>query len=323
MGDHDRAQAHFANLLAMYEGLGDRAGTAVAQRSLGFVAMERGQLVAAQTWAEQSLALCQVAHDPGGIAWSLYDLGYLAFVRGEGAQAEPLLAESLAQFREQGNKWGYQRTLISLGDVARMQGQLARAITWYRESFMVWRPRPGVLALEGLAGAAVSQGLAEHGARLFGTAEALREAVGWQLPPVSRAAYERDVAAARAQLDEATFAAAWEAGRAQSLEEAIAEALSIPVEMQPAQTGTETPSQASQPASAAPDRLGALTPRERQVLALLAQGASNRAIADTLVIAERTAEIHVSNILGKLGVTSRTQAAAYALAQGLAAPPEV
>ena len=58
------------------------------------------------------------------------------------------------------------------------------------------------------------------------------------------------------------------------------------------------------------------------MLALLAQGASNRAIADTLVIAERAAEIHVSNILGKLGVSSRTQAAAYALAQGLIAPAD-
>ena len=67
---------------------------------------------------------------------------------------------------------------------------------------------------------------------------------------------------------------------------------------------------------------GTLTPRERQVLALIAQGASNRAIADKLVIAERTAEIHVSNILGKLGVSSRTQAAAYALAQGLADAPD-
>ena len=56
-----------------------------------------------------------------------------------------------------------------------------------------------------------------------------------------------------------------------------------------------------------------LTPRERQVLTLITQGASNRAIADALTIAERTAEIHVSNILSKLGVTSRTQAAAYAV----------
>jgi len=69
------------------------------------------------------------------------------------------------------------------------------------------------------------------------------------------------------------------------------------------------------------DLAGTLTPRERQVLVLLAQGASNRVIAEALVIAERTAAIHVRTILGKLGVTSRTQAAAYAVAHGLAAPP--
>ncbi len=105
-----------------------------------------------------------------------------------------------------------------------------------------------------------------------------------------------------------------------TLEQAVAEAEHILLET-PVQMAAEAPSQASQPASTAPNRLGTLTLRERQVLALIAQGASNRAIADALVIAECTAEIHVSNILGKLGVTSRTQAATYAVAHGLAAPP--
>src|SRR5262245_65430993 len=91
---------------------------------------------------------------------------------------------------------------------------------------MAWRMHPlGIPALEGLAGVAVTQGLAEQGARLFGASEALRESMGWPLPPVSRADYERDVAAARAQLDEAAFAEEWAAGRALTLEQAIAEAL--------------------------------------------------------------------------------------------------
>ncbi len=63
-----------------------------------------------------------------------------------------------------------------------------------------------------------------------------------------------------------------------------------------------------------------LTPRERQVIGLIARGHSNRAIAKALVITERTAEIHVGNILGKLGFSSRTQVAAYAVAQGLLGP---
>jgi DNA-binding CsgD family transcriptional regulator/Tfp pilus assembly protein PilF len=75
-----------------------------------------------------------------------------------------------------------------------------------------------------------------------------------------------------------------------------------------------------QPAREEPARLAeapALTPREREVLALLARGASNRAIAETLVISEKTVEVHVSNILGKLGATSRTHAAALARDQGI------
>jgi DNA-binding CsgD family transcriptional regulator len=61
-----------------------------------------------------------------------------------------------------------------------------------------------------------------------------------------------------------------------------------------------------------------LTHREREVLSYIAQGYSNHAIAEALVIANRTVEHHVSNILGKLGYTSRTQAAAYAIEQQLA-----
>ena len=60
-----------------------------------------------------------------------------------------------------------------------------------------------------------------------------------------------------------------------------------------------------------------LTPRERQVLALIAEGATNRQIGKALYMAEKTASVHVSRILSKLGVKSRTQAAAVAHRQHL------
>ena len=67
--------------------------------------------------------------------------------------------------------------------------------------------------------------------------------------------------------------------------------------------------------------VGALTDREREVLVLVAQGLSNRQIADALVISERTARTRVSNILKKLGATSRTQAALLAIGEGIAPAP--
>jgi len=66
-----------------------------------------------------------------------------------------------------------------------------------------------------------------------------------------------------------------------------------------------------------------LSEREMEVLRLLAQGKSNREIADQLVITELTVRTHVSNILGKLHLASRTQAALYALKEGLASLEDV
>ncbi len=71
---------------------------------------------------------------------------------------------------------------------------------------------------------------------------------------------------------------------------------------------------------APPTGVGALTERERTVLILVARGKTNREIAGELVISERTARTHVSNVLRKLQLSSRTQAALVAIREGLVPP---
>jgi len=70
-----------------------------------------------------------------------------------------------------------------------------------------------------------------------------------------------------------------------------------------------------------PEAGAQLTDREREVLRLLAEGRSNKEIARSLVVSERTVKGHVSNILGKLGLQDRTQAALYAVRHGLSHEP--
>jgi two-component system, NarL family, response regulator LiaR len=80
---------------------------------------------------------------------------------------------------------------------------------------------------------------------------------------------------------------------------------------------------ASQPASAKPVPGPQLTGREGEVIRLVAQGKSNREIAEALVISEKTAKAHISNILGKLGLEDRTQMAIYAIKNGLVSPDQL
>lgn len=70
-------------------------------------------------------------------------------------------------------------------------------------------------------------------------------------------------------------------------------------------------------ASSQPIFLPKLTPREREVLALMAKGRRNKAIAKRLVITERTVKVHVGNIFNKLNVSNRTEAVAVAMKSGL------
>jgi len=151
-------------------------------------------------------------------------------------------------------------------------------------------------ALEGVAWAAAVLDDLERATRLYAAADALRGATGWPLLGERRMRYERRLARLRDKLGEASFAAAWTAGRTLSLDQAVDLALANP------ESGRSA--SASRPMSLATD---ALSRREQEVAALLAKGLTNREIAEALIISERTANVHVQHILAKLELRSRWQ----------------
>ncbi len=159
------------------------------------------------------------------------------------------------------------------------------------------RPRP-------LHPAAPRHGTRPRAARLYGAAEALHEAIGHRPDPATRALVARQLGAARARTDAATWAAAWAAGRALPAERAVAEALAAPE----GDAGGPAP----------PAGPGRLTPREVEVLRLLAAGRSNREMAAALSVSPRTVERHLENLYRKIAARNRAEAAAWALRHRLA-----
>jgi DNA-binding NarL/FixJ family response regulator len=143
---------------------------------------------------------------------------------------------------------------------------------------------------------------------MWGAAEALREAIGTPLPPVERATYERSIAAARAQLGEEAFAAAWQEGRTMTLEQVLA-AQGAAERLMPLPVEPPSPP----PAKTSPIYPHGLTAREVDVLRLLAQGFTNAQIAEALVVSLLTVKAHLRSIYSKLGVTSRSAATRYVL----------
>jgi predicted ATPase/class 3 adenylate cyclase len=228
-GDSVRAIALFEESLAIWREFGDNIGTFRVVNGLGDVYFNMGNYARAAAQYQEALTLCRAGGDEDSIPVVLCNLGRVAHAQGNDVRARALLEESLAFLRAHTSHWGLFWTLSELGNVAHAQGDDAEARELMRESLRVhqqvgtkWNMAQ---SLERFAGLAVAQGRPERAARLFGAAEALRIALGAPLPPGERADYERDVAAARAQLDEATLAAAWAEGRAMSLEQSIAEAL--------------------------------------------------------------------------------------------------
>jgi DNA-binding CsgD family transcriptional regulator len=136
-------------------------------------------------------------------------------------------------------------------------------------------------------------------ARLFGAAEAALERLETTFSASNRADYERALGALQEALPRAELTEAWQVGRTIGLEQALREAAHLAQSAPPPRTVAD------------------LTPRELDVARLVARGMTNRQVAESLVITEKTAANHLQRVLDKLSIRSRSQLAARAAEFGL------
>jgi non-specific serine/threonine protein kinase len=316
-GDYALAPKLLREALTLFRQVGNDRGIGNMLIQLGWAAMRTGDYRAARDNFEEALPFV------GNIrlqALVQSGLGEVAVRLGELDRAAAHLNESLALSRTQGDKWAVATVLGSLGwaamarrDFPEMRSLLADSLDLRLEL----NDRGGAAwCLEKLASAlcilaeglpARSRGGALEGAvRVLGAAEALREPIHSVVDPADRPDYDRMVYGLRETLGGGPFAESWIEGRSWSLADAIGRALEDP-----------SPVLAARAEKA---RLGGLTLREREVAAWIAQGKSNREIAQAMVVGARTVETYVTRILNKLVFQSRVQIATWALERGLQPP---
>jgi non-specific serine/threonine protein kinase len=312
-GDYERAHTLAEQSVALYRTLGDSSGLAFALQFLGLMAGYIGEFAASWRWLDESLALYRQGGDTWGVGLVRLNLGKIARKQERYEEARDFLDQGLPALREAQDIIRTGEALIELSGLAEERGDGDQAAALAVEGLHVLHARGIRMFLadgvEVLAGVAVRRGQVARAARLFGAAEAARTEMGAQRQPGHATLHARQIATARARLDDTAFAAAWAEGQTLGIDEAVNEAMAPEEHLATADPGLG-PAGVAQPADP-------LTRRERELAVLIARGLTDRQIAEDLVITTGTAGNHVVHILEKLGFRSRAQIAAWAVAHGL------
>jgi non-specific serine/threonine protein kinase len=304
-----RARVLLEEALSLRRELGDKEGVATSLATLGHAVLHRGDKERLEALCEEAEALRREPLEQRSLGHLLYFLALAALVGGEVEQSAVLAEEGLALNRELHDMRGVVLFLVLLGMIALQSGEHERAAALFGEDLHLSQrlgdKAGAAFCLLGLAGAASLGGRPARAARLWGALETLREAVGIVVTdmPLVRSWYDYEgrLAAARAQLDEVAWEAAWAEGRAMSLEQAVEYALE---QQEPSPKETATPLEKVYPAG--------LSSREAEVLRLVATGLTNAGVAEELFLSSRTVEWYLGAIYRKLGIHSRAEATRFA-----------
>jgi non-specific serine/threonine protein kinase len=332
--------------LQYYRFAGDQARVARAAAHAAAVSLEVSEAAVTEAYVAEALAAFDTL---SGVPWAsrarsgLHVLpGIIAKNQGDVPRAERLLGDVVAEQRQLARESGHEQPyacwpFMAWGAVAHLARDLPVALQRYQASLdHAWRiqdARCSAYALTRVASILAIYGRWREAAWMLGSAETFAEKIGlafdqniwaltrafgvpdpWQGPEdytgqaraIRTAVMRRWPAALPPIADPETAAALWAAGRGVPTDEAIAYALAVRLDSLPPPP----------PVFAVPVAVGSresgLTPRQQEILSLLCHRLTDPEIAARLYLSPRTVEGHVTQILGKLGVANRREAAAAA-----------
>jgi tetratricopeptide (TPR) repeat protein len=228
-GDYPLARERIDEGLRILRNLGDWRSVAGTLWSPGIAACHQGDYGAARAYFQEAVAISRELRSGHSLSLSLAFLGGLARLEGDFDQSRTVLEESLILARRTGNQIATGVALLNLGSLARTEGDTGHGETFVKESVVAYRDSgwtAATLTAIGFCGVlAIKRGVGQRGARLLGAVDP-RYIRAWWVFPDDHRAYEESLVAARVSLGDAAFAAAWAAGQALTLEQAIAYALS-------------------------------------------------------------------------------------------------
>jgi non-specific serine/threonine protein kinase len=278
-GDPTDMRGDFVEALRLFRQTADQLQVGATLSNLGCIELAAGEVDAARRHLAEALDIARAFNSRGGIAYETFNLGLAEYLADSPDVAGALFAESL--------------------DLAGRMGMKANM----------------GYALLGLAMA--GRGGADPGwsARLHGAADQALADLGETIEPLEGRLAGLDRERLRAAMGAEAFEAEYAAGRTLDLAGVAQEALHGIQAGRPGQRGGALVGEPGAARSA--DAVAVLTPRELEVLKLVAQGLSNADIAQRLVLSEHTVHRHLANILRKLDLSSRAAAAAWGVRTGL------
>ncbi len=317
-GDFDQSRAVLEEGLALAQRRNDLAAAARALTYLGdraFLASDPAESVRV---LQEALARWQGLDDPFRVGTTLLFLGIAAFAQGDDAAAASFESDALDQFAAVGETRLAGNAHAQLALIARKQRDLPAAVRHARAALQLgvalqdrWLLSTGARAALAIMDQHAGPALR---ARLLGAADALSQATGAPPGVWEQVTAGQGVAGLRDQIERGEWGAAYREGQALPFGEVASLALTMLQDI----TQTQAPPEPSQP-SELPQitSKSPLSEREGEVLRLVAQGLSNKAMGRQLFLSPSTVNQHLTSVFHKLGVNTHAQAVAVAAQRGL------